>query len=255
MVGRLTLIGVAVLYLVLTVESATPESWVGFYQSQTPRVSSTAAQDSQVCKRAILRAQQKYAIPDNLLLAIGIQEAGRKVDGELTIWPWTANAHGRGAFFDSKAALEDWVRKTQSKGTQSIDVGCMQINQRWHAQKFASLSEATEPTANVDYAARFLTALYHETRDWREAAGRYHSSTPALKDIYLRKLTHNHKLANGSFALAGADAPAPVTPRAQPSFHWSADMTGTGARKMRQVVSIYSPTPLQPILPNYERVD
>ena len=255
--GRLVLVGMAVLYLVLTVEAATPESWSGFYTSSTTarQDNRIAATDSDICYRAILAAQERHGIPDNLLLAIGIQEAGRKIDGKLTIWPWTANVNGRGAFFDSKAALEDWVRDTRARGSESIDVGCMQVNQKWHARQFASLAEATDPTANVDYAARFLRALYAETRDWWEAAGRYHSSTPDLKAIYLGKLQQNQRLANSDVLQARGDAPLTIVRPAQPSVNWSADMTGSGAQVMRQVVSIYTPTPLQPILPNYQRQD
>ena len=157
--------------------------------------------------------------------------------------------------FDSKAALEDWVRDTRARGSESIDVGCMQVNQKWHARQFASLAEATDPTANVDYAARFLRALYAETRDWWEAAGRYHSSTPDLKAIYLGKLQQNQRLANSDVLQARGDAPLTIVRPAQPSVNWSADMTGSGAQVMRQVVSIYTPTPLQPILPNYQRQD
>lgn len=253
MANRLTLIGIAVLYLVLTAEVALPESWAGFYQSQTVVPRGQTAQADNVCLNEILAAQSKYEIPDNLLLAIGIQEAGRQVGGQLMIWPWTANVHGRGAFFDSKDALEKWVRETQSDGQRSIDVGCMQVNLRWHAHEFPSLKKAINPAMNVDYAARFLTALYRDTGNWQEAAGRYHSSTPNLKKIYLERLVQNQKLANSGIMAEGAQTGIETVARAQPSFNWSADMTGTGAQTMRRVVSIYSPTPLQPLLPNYER--
>lgn len=263
--ARVILIGLATLYLALTAEAATPEGWAGFYKPSAPSIPqrsvvATASSDpSSVCLSAIMDAQARHGIPDNLLLAIGIQEAGRKIGGQLTVWPWTANSDGRGAFFESKQALEAWVRETQTRGQRSIDVGCMQVNQKWHAQHFASLEQATEPNANVDYAARFLRGLYDKTGNWWEAAGRYHSSTQEYKDIYLRKLAHNQRLANTSVTeyavLPKEPAPAAPAPRRQPGIHWSADMTGSGAQVMRQVVSIYSATPLQPILPGYAEAD
>ena len=253
--ARMILVGLGLLYLAMTADAAESENWAGFYVPSTTPVPRVGASGADICLRTILEAQERHGIPDNLLLAIGIQEAGRQVNGKLTVWPWTANSDGRGAFFDSKEALEDWVRKTQSTGKRSIDVGCMQVNQKWHAHHFASLSEATDPTANVDYAARFLRRLHAETGDWWEAAGRYHSSTKAFKDIYLKKLAQNQRLANASFAqLADLQGQAPTqgpAKRQQPGIFWSSDMTGSGAQVMRRVVSIYSATPLQPILPNY----
>ena len=61
-----------------------------------------------------------------------------------------------------------------------IDVGCMQINLHFHADAFASLDEAFEPTMNARYAARFLRRLYKDTGSWQDATMRYHSATPAF---------------------------------------------------------------------------
>lgn len=255
MLPRSTLFIAAAIGLVLSAQVVAAENWLGFYQRQNVQTSPSAGLDTDVCVDEILRAQVRYDIPDNLLLAIGFQEAGRKVDGLLTIWPWTANVNGRGAFFNSSDALENWVAETQAQGLRSIDVGCMQVNQKWHAHQFSSLVEAIEPKTNVDYAARFLTALYRETGNWWEAAGRYHSSTPALKEIYLRKLEKNQKIANSGVALQTELIAAASEPIDQPLFNWSADMTGTGAAVVLDTISIYSDVPLQPVLPNYESAD
>ena len=252
---RPALIGLALIYVALTADAAEQQAWQGFYKPSTPTARPASVLASDVCLRAIMEAQQRHDIPDNLLLAIGIQEAGRKVDGKLTVWPWTANANGKGIFFEDKAALEAWVQDTQARGVQSIDVGCMQVNQRWHARQFASLAEATDPVANVDYAARFLRSLQAETGDWWEAAGRYHSTTPAYKDVYLAKLAQNQRLANKA-RVTLADAPAKATPRpVQPGVYWTSDMTGSDALQLGDVHSIYSATPLQPLLPNYAQAD
>ncbi|WP_370399489.1 lytic transglycosylase domain-containing protein [Sulfitobacter sp. JB4-11] len=242
-------------------------SWKGFYSLSTrpalapdtpehpERQNITIAQPD--CIAAILAAQSRHQIPNNLLLAIGVQEAGRQVDGALTIWPWTGNYHGNGAFFRSKVALENWVRGKQAQGISSIDVGCMQVNQKWHAQEFASLEQATDPIANADYAARFLRRLYRETGDWWEAAGRYHSSRPKFKEIYLTKLTRNQQVANAmmanGIALAANDprkasGPASGSGRPKPIIGWSADMTGAIQGRRFNQISIYSNVPLQPLL-------
>lgn len=246
--------------------AAEQNGWLGFYRLSTAERPDTRTPvpvtSGGVCLNAILQAQARYDIPDNILLAIGIQEAGRRMDGKLTVWPWTANAKGKGVFFGSKDALEAWVRQTQAAGTQSVDVGCMQVNQKWHARQFASLEEATDPVANVDYAARFLLRLYGETRDWWQAAGRYHSSTENYKAIYLSKLAQNQKLANAhmnDFASAATEAKTmPVrgaAPWYNPPINWTSDMAGMNSVGTRNVMSIYSSSPLQAVLPNYAEVD
>lgn len=237
--------------------------WLGFYRptvTATPAVSAPAGAGG--CVKEILEAQVRYDIPDNLLLAIGLQEAGRRMDGEITIWPWTANARGKGVFFNTKEDLEAWVQQTQHYDTQSVDVGCMQVNQKWHGHQFASLEEATDPRANVDYAARFLLGLYGETRDWWQAAGRYHSSTESYKAIYLDKLSQNQQLANlylstfteqaaGYVRQASADDQAPWY---APTVNWTSDMTGN-AQNTQDVMSIYSTSPLQAALPAYAQAE
>lgn len=246
-----------------TATATEPVVWRGFY-SASPALAPTPPEPRRVsrqalCIPAILAAQERYQIPNNLLLAIGVQEAGRRVNGQLTIWPWTANYHGNGAYFDSKKALEDWVRVKQSQDIRSIDVGCMQVNQKWHAAEFASLEQATDPVANADYAARFLRKLYRETGNWWEAAGRYHSSNPKFKEVYLAKLTKNQQAANTIMAnrttLAvqspQTETPAPTngSSRPAPIIGWSADMTGAAQGRRFNQISIYSNAPLQPFMP------
>lgn len=248
--------------------AAESEFWGGFYRSSVPVTPEAIArpplqsQAETICLKAILEAQARHNIPDNLLLAIGIQEAGRQVNGVLTVWPWTANSHGKGKFFGSKQALEAWVRQTQANGTSSIDVGCMQVNQRWHSDQFSSLENATDPVANVEYAARFLRALHAETGDWWQAAGRYHSSTDTYKGLYLEKLAQNQRLANANIALFQVAAqsvqvqqPATRPAPPQPSINWSSDMTGASGAANLKVLSIYSVTPLKAVLPNYAEAD
>ena len=240
--------------------------WSGFYTASVSAVKPAALSTNQnpmrICIEEILAAEQRYDIPGNLPLAIGIQEAGREVNNKLVVWPWTANTNGTGTFFGSKLALEAHVRETQARGVRSTDVGCMQINQRWHGDQFASLEEATAPVHNVDYAARFLTSLYHETGDWWQAAGRYHSSNASYKAVYLKKLKQNQRIAQAfltrfaSDVSAGDNAPQQVAAaRDMPDFNWSADLSGANSGKTRGALSIYSTQVLTPVLPHYAEVN
>jgi hypothetical protein len=139
------------------------------------------------CTRAIAAAEA--GLPPGILMAVGFTEAGRKVAGGATIWPWTVNVAGEGHFFASKAEAVDFVRRQQTLGRQSMDVGCMQINLRWHPDAFASLDEAFDPARNVAYAARFLRELRDSAREpgaagWMRAVGLYHSAVEAHAGPY-----------------------------------------------------------------------
>lgn len=279
--------------------AARADLWSGFYTSSAPAPKeirnsapylspNTAAAMSgpsdpvgdSVCLRAILTAQARHGIPGNLLLAIGIQEAGRGGPNGLTVWPWTVNANGEGAFFRDKAAALDWVRGKMMAGVQSIDVGCMQVNQKWHGTAFSSLDQAFDPYVNADYAARYLVSLYRETGDWWSAAARYHSGTKQYQDIYLTSLTRNMQVAAANaprfHALAALPAPAGgATPRPLPMpAAAGSDLAGSGDDLLLTAVtpqppvfwgsagggddgsaggsySIYSNHPIQPVLPGY----
>ena len=142
------------------------------------------------CRQAIAVAEGEQAIPSRLLAAIGRIESGRKdpVGGTLSPWPWTLNAEGQGRFFDTKAEAVEAVRALRARGVRSIDVGCMQVNLMHHPVAFANLEQAFDPGANAAYAARFLTQLYTQTKDWPQAVAHYHSATPELGNEYRRKV-------------------------------------------------------------------
>ncbi|EAR51730.1 Hypothetical transmembrane protein [Oceanicola granulosus HTCC2516] len=222
-------------------------------RSAAPATAVAPAGDAGLCVREILIAQERYGIPDNLLLAIGLQEAGVTHQGRLTVWPWAVNAAGEGRIFQSPQDALGWIRSRQAAGVESIDVGCMQINLRWHPDAFTSARQGLDAAVNVDYAARFLVRLHGQTGDWLTAAGSYHSFTPDKREIYLASLTRNIAVANerapALAALAGAAPPAAARlaeAPAGPGIAWST--ARDGAR-----VSIYSAQGLQPVLPAFAR--
>lgn len=143
-----------------------------------------------LCLGPIYKAEREKGIPVHLLRSIALAESGRWDDASsrTVAWPWTINAEGVGHFFPSKAAAIAFVRKLQARGVRSIDIGCMQINQVWHAGAFASLEEAFEPERNVAYAARHLAELKDDRKTWTEAVGYYHSATPELGQRYRAKV-------------------------------------------------------------------
>jgi hypothetical protein len=153
--------------------------------------SARAATDPwQMCADAIAGHRSGDDVPKDLLAAIAVTESGRKHPDHpaRVAWPWTVNAEGRGRHFATKAEAIAWVRDLQRRDVNSIDVGCMQVNLRYHPDAFASLEEAFDPRSNVAYAASFLAQLQEETGSWMMAAGRYHSATPALSAPYRMKV-------------------------------------------------------------------
>jgi hypothetical protein len=149
-----------------------------------------AGQPGLLCQQAIETAAQTHALPPGLLAAIGRVESGRHdpISGALHPWPWTVDAEGQGAFYDSKEQAIAAVRGLQARGVRSIDVGCMQVNLMHHPNAFGSLEQAFDPMANANYAAQFLVELHGQTGEWPKAAAMYHSATPELGAEYQAKV-------------------------------------------------------------------
>ena len=251
---------------------ALAQGWGSFYEpTRKDKVTATAQTlaakggPEGVCIREILAAQTRHGIPDNLLLAIGLQEAGTRRNGHFTVWPYAVNAAGEGRLFDSRNAALDWIAERQASGIRSIDVGCMQINMRWHPDAFDKPAQGFDPRVNVDYAARFLKRLHRRTGSWMQAAGSYHSFEPEYRDTYLDRLQKNISAANARLpefqALASA-SPVPARPRKTPrstsgsydrlaaKATWGAQIGGAANARR----SLYSAHEMQPVLPQFTTV-
>jgi soluble lytic murein transglycosylase-like protein len=148
--------------------------------------SRAVADVGEACRAQASIAERAAGIPEGLLLAIGKRESGRfdpQASGVLP-WPWAVNREGEGRFFASRAEAVAYVAAAQHEGSRSIDVGCFQINLKYHPTAFASLDEAFDPTANAAYAARFLSELHDREGSWETAVADYHSATPWLGAPY-----------------------------------------------------------------------
>lgn len=133
---------------------------------------------SQICARAVHAAEITNRLPRLLLHAVSLTESGRwhdKAQAALA-WPWTINAGGKGKFYRTKAKALAEVKRLQALGISNIDVGCMQINLKYHGHMFQTVEEAIEPINNVAYAATFLKDLRQKSGSWAHAVGRYHTN-------------------------------------------------------------------------------
>jgi hypothetical protein len=159
-----------------------------------------AANQGQLCIGAIQAAERRFDLPTGLLMAVALTETGRRVGDSLTPWPWSINAAGDGVWLEHRRAAIERTRALQASGVESIDVGCMQVNLKWHEGAFDSLEAAFDPRTNVRYAARHLQELRARSRDWLEAAGQYHSADPAKARLYLARLNRNWRAVLDGFA-------------------------------------------------------
>ena len=174
------------------------------------------------CSAAIAAAERGSHLPPKLMGAIALVESGRYDPARRAYvpWPWTIDVGGNGYFFDSKEQAIAAVTLLQATGTQSIDVGCMQINLMHHPNAFRTLDDAFDPKINAAYAARFLTSLYAETSNWPQAAADYHSRTPDIAAAYEQRVMAVWPLAERYGEATISAGPAAIDPdrQATPQF-------------------------------------
>lgn len=142
---------------------------------------------SDLCRAAARAASQDTGVPYEVLTAIALTETGRRLDGVLQPWPWAIHHDGQGHWLDTKAEVVAMAETALRSGATNIDLGCFQLNIRWHAAAFGSAEEMLDPQRNARYAADFLAELYQESGDWVLAAGAYHSRNPEHAEPYRRK--------------------------------------------------------------------
>jgi len=125
------------------------------------------------CESSIRAAEREYHLPPYLLSAIALAESGR--NGRPS--PVAMNIGGRPYFASGTQDMQAVVERFGGERA-SIDVGCMQINLRFHAGRFKDWRSLLVPKYNAQYAALYLTELYRVYRSWDRAVGAYHSRTP-----------------------------------------------------------------------------
>jgi hypothetical protein len=210
-------VAVAATFAALVVQtSVAGASGGGIGGSGALSLASAPAAGPETCAIATRTAEITYGLPPGLMTAISTVESGRydPVLQANLAWPWTINAEGAGAHFETKAEAIAEVEALLASGVESIDVGCMQVNLRWHPNAFASLEDAFDPAINADYAARLLLQLFQQHGDWPTAIGHYHSPTDWRQQAYQAKVAEAWAAIGGSFAglPVAAAAAAPTAP-------------------------------------------
>lgn len=155
--------------------------------------------ESSKCSRYFALYEDAFHMPRNLIKAVSITESGRYVKSakRRISWPWTVNAEGKGYYFASKREAIRAVNEFRAQGMKSIDVGCMQINLKYHPDAFRNLEQAFEPKYNIGYAAKFLRDNYVKARSWKEAIGLYHNGFAELNRDYITLVYNAWRVEDG----------------------------------------------------------
>ncbi len=201
------------------------------------------ADPSDLCLTAARQAAADTGVPLSVLIAVTQTETGRQRDGQTRPWPWTVNTEGTGHWFDTRTAAVDHARANLAAGKTSFDVGCFQINYRWHATSFASLDAMFDPAVNARYAARFLLQLHQEKGDWSAAAGAFHSRTEVYANRYRATFDRYRAEAQSAGADNGfllADATAPRTLAAPRVNTFPLLRAGSGSGSLGSLVQLGS---------------
>lgn len=123
------------------------------------------------CEAEMITASRRYGVPLGILYAVALTETGQKN----SLQPYALNIEGKAVFARTKDEALRIFNSARKRGAKLIDLGCMQINHYYHGTEFASPAAMLQPAANVDYAARFLRALYDRQGNWTMAVARYHA--------------------------------------------------------------------------------
>jgi len=157
-----------------------------------------AASQAGPCEAEILGAAQRWNVPAGILHSVGLTETGRKG----ALYPYALNIEGRTVFASSRQEALREFDEARAKGYKLIDLGCMQINYRYHGEKFTSAEQMFDPRANVDYAARFLSQLHKRHETWTMAVARYHAgpdNNPAQKRYICRVIRNLVAAGHGAW--------------------------------------------------------
>ena len=148
------------------------------------------ARTAELCLSAARRAEQLAQMPEGMVTGIMLAETGRwsKERRRSYPWPWTVTSGTEAWFAPTRPEAVAIVQRLQAQGRTNIDVGCMQINLRWHPDAFDTIEQALDPVRNIAYGTAFLGALFEEHASWSKAVAAYHSRDPERGEAYLARV-------------------------------------------------------------------
>ena len=181
-----------------------------------------------ICAAAAAESETYWGLPPGILWAVGMVESRK--GGEP--WPWTLNFNSSvgGRYFASRDAAAAPLAAAIAAGDRNIDIGCFQVNWRWHSAGAHRPEVFLEPRANAYYAGFMLRELYDRSGSWDTAIGKYHSAQQARGFSYgckvlgkLVTLDAYAQLATRHAARCGGRALTPIASAAERPLRRAAD--------------------------------
>lgn len=133
-----------------------------------------------VCRQLIPTIAKEVGVPARVLTAMARVESGHQC--------FAVNNAGQSLAFKTMQEAKDYAQEQIQQGNENIDLGCLQINWRYHQQHFTNPTQLLHPQNNIRYAAMFLKQLYHTLGSWSKAVAAYHSRTTEKGQGYMIKV-------------------------------------------------------------------
>jgi len=86
------------------------------------------------------------------------------------------------------------ANKKRDNKNKTKDYGLMQINTIWLKEEGLSEKEILKPVKNIEIGAKILKGLIKRNGYSWNTIGKYHSSTPEFKKIWLERIQENMRL-------------------------------------------------------------
>ena len=140
-------------------------------------LSSTVGAEVDVSRSVFTTVGRAKGIDPLLLYSVALAESAFHKKGIKTVKPWqfALRTSSRAYYGES---YEDTVRELHRilKTTDSVDIGLMQINLRWHAHRVHKPEDLLDVKTNVTVAADILKERLIANHDnWAQALAQYHS--------------------------------------------------------------------------------
>ena len=150
-------------------------AWLAF-----GNISNVSGAWASTCSEAARSAELRNGMPIGLLTAVGHVESGG--------WGWSVNGNNGlpGKRFATADDALAYTGDLLGSGVRTIDIGCFQVDLRYHPEAFQRWQDGFDQDTNANAAAQILTRLHAQTGDWSRAIALYHSGDPQRGELYLQ---------------------------------------------------------------------
>lgn len=136
--------------------------------------------EERTSKELIHQIAKECEVPEIVLEAVCSVESNFRCN--------VLNVGGKSISFESKDLAIKFLKKLIQHGVTNVDVGCMQINVRWHGNNIQSPEQLFDEKTALRYGAKLLKTLSLEKGGWLQGILFYHSGDPKAQSRYLEKI-------------------------------------------------------------------